>query len=292
MRKSSVQPSYSVPVFRFSRATDIPCFLVHGEARYVSAKWFESIQCRVIATWFDEGGIFGSKSKERFDFQSIFHLEPPTRPNDPNSSAVDTQVKHVSPDAPKERRNRHVCSTYDLFNDIPTRSSTFGVTPQDVTGEMVRRASDPNGSSSSLEDSFLQLRGNSLPSAAIGTGLAPVNDPEKEHSNTFFANALDRNEGVKVDSGWDFLSLLNSSSDSHGSDDETRNNAARTMLHAFGGVSGSSGRGWMTAPLSSALETIREDDDSDAIDKSLKQEEVQLAPTLLTIPRRGKSRNE
>ena len=48
----------------------------------------------------------------------------------------------------------------------------------------------------------------------------------------------------------------------------------------------------MTAPLSSALETIREDDDSDALDKILKQEEVQLAPTLLTIPRRGKSRNE
>jgi hypothetical protein len=87
-------------------------------------------------------------------------------------------------------------------------------------------------------------------------GGGPVKDDDKEPSSSSFASVFIRTEGVEVDSGLDFLSLLNSGSDGHSSDEEIRSDAARTVLHAFGGVSGSSGKRWMMAPLTSALETI------------------------------------
>lgn len=245
---------------------------------------------RVVATWFDEGGIFGSKSKERFDFQSIFHLEPPARPDAASSSSSsDTQVKHVNHDAPKEKKNRHVRSNYDLFNEIPTRSNEnpFALTAHDVTSDWVQRTMDTNGSVPPMGDTLLQLRGNSLPSQLKSIEYIPGNHDDKAQPNSLVP-VPDRTEAVKIDSRWDFLSLLNSGTDSHNSDEEVRVNAARTALQAFG-VSGTSGRRWMTAPLSSALETIREDDDSDAVDKAPKQEEIEH---VTSIQRRGKSRKE
>jgi hypothetical protein len=241
---------------------------------------------RVLAICFDEG-VFGAKSKERFDFQNIFHLDQPIQP-DATTLSADNDVKYSNPDLHKEKRNRHVRSNYDLFNEIPTRSSTksFIDLSHCETGELLKRNFDSNGISKSLEDSLIQFRTSSLATPMKDAWLTPGGEELPSSSR---AKILDHTGDIKVDSGWEFLSMLSSNADVHESDEEIRSNASRTMLHSLGSIPGGTGRRWMTAPMSSALETIREDDDSD---KGEKQEEGRQLPVVTTTARRGKSRKE
>jgi hypothetical protein len=109
----------------------------------------------------------------------------------------------------------------------------------------VRRSIDSNGCSSSFEDISLRLRANSLRTAMNGAGCVPAKDDEKESSGTSVAPDLGRTEGIKST----FMSLLNSFVKYTA---QTRR-PTTILQEQFGGVSGSSGQRWMTAPLPSAL---------------------------------------
>jgi hypothetical protein len=218
-------------------------------------KWNVSILGRVVALLFDEKKLFGSQAVEEIDEDFLMGL------------VNGLTSKSGSPPCRKQmRKGRHVRNTMDLYNQIQDTKPRDRVSDEDVSSFSVE------GLTSSTMPFMrqLQAKGNqrdgdsSKPEPVPATVYLEETSSEIPIPNTTSYSNREKSD-IRIDSKSDFQSALRAAAALSGDDfDRVQNDeaeAAHAMIKAFGGVSNTGGRLWMTAPTARALDTIREGDD-------------------------------
>lgn len=193
---------------------------------------------RVLALLFDERKLFGTQALELVDADALLQK--------------DLHEATSQSSSPSEKKRRHVRQTYDLSH-IPPQEDVGGfdyVSPQ-AAAHHSPVVSPKSHHVKKLDDLDLSTKAPWLEEEALAKEIHPEATPK-----------------MKVDSKSDFQSALRAAvaqEDSDGFAENTGTRTAKAMIQAFGGMSSSGSRRWMTAP-GRALSTIRETDDTDGID--------------------------
>ena len=195
--------------------------------------WDVATLSKVLAAAFDERKLFGSAAVEVIDEEQWLQQE-----------FLNTASSSGSPS--EKRKRRHVRQTYEVYNDLLSRdTASSGTDSRDLPAV---DEDDEGPADIPLEPLDIDL------GAICGKG------PDKESLSPSSLDSLPKRE-YKVDSKADFQSAFRSASAADDSDGFESDNHNKTILQAFGGMSGGRGR-FMTAP-SRALSTIREINDEE-----------------------------
>jgi len=229
-------PGASTPLRVHSFATIL--HLVGATSLYMSkngvtqvdgaSKWNVVVLGRVLALMFDERQLFGDQAVEKFDTKYWLSLAEPKTP----------AQKKFPP-----RRRGHVRTNYELGNDVgpPAQSSSIVSNIPSTAGDLVTLPKRVRPEKESLSAIFeIDIRGSD------DSGDAP--SPK---------------QNVKVDTKSDFQSFLRAANTSLDEEDDIvkpeggssgkkskggGSAAANAFVQAFGGISASSNRRFMTAP--------------------------------------------
>ena len=231
-------PGASTPLRVHSFATIL--HLVGATSLYMSkngvtqvdgaSKWNVVVLGRVLALMFDERHLFGDQAVEKFDTKYWLSLAERS-----NSSTA----KKKSP----PKRRGHVRTNYELGNDVgpPAQSSSIVSNIPSTAGDLVTLPKRVRPEKESLSAIFeIDIRGSD------DSGDAP--SPK---------------QNVKVDTKSDFQSFLRAANNNLDEEDDIvkpeegssgkkskggGSAAANAFVQAFGGISASSNRRFMTAP--------------------------------------------
>lgn len=226
-----------------------------------SAKWNLISLSRVVSLMFDEGVIFGNQAEEPM-CREFF------------ATSEKAQAERLSPlklpKHPKEKRRRHFRSNFEFFKNGSMGLSTGS--ENSAADDLKDTSGVANSSTADSVNSVLQNTSNqtAVPSAEISLDSSTSSEGHDQSTQPI-------DPSLRIDSVTDFRSALETGTREAESDDplyEGSNKggarAAMAMIKAYGGMSSSGSRRWMTAPAP-GLATIRED--SDAVDSEQKNVE-------------------
>ena len=222
---------------------------------------------RVMALLFDERNLFGNQAFEEIDEELWTGI---LRGNESKP------VKRKSP-----KKGRHVRTTLDLFNKIQD------VQPREDMGDrgmVISAAGELASPVAPKKHTVLEkLLGGEQHKI---DNLFPVQSLEQKGQSDE-SKSDSAQPSFKIDTKSDFQSALRAAA-AIADDDFERvqsdgEGAAIAMVQAFGSVSSSNSRGWLTAPNTRALSTIQESDDGDESDAIFEGNESLSAALVVEI---------